>query len=772
MSSHNYIVGTSVLFASLNCTGLSASEEDLFSLSLDQLLEVKVEARKVTESLQRTPISVSVLSQQQIQQRNITDLLSASYFIPNVDVTTTGENSGCTHCANITIRGVGQVDPIPTTDPSVGVYVDGVYLARSAGTMSRFLDVEQIEILRGPQGTLFGKNTIGGAVNIRTSPVVDETIFKTSLTLGEFDRRDLTMVVNQPLSDHVAIRVAMAKYDKDGFVRRVNGSQEGGEDDFSLSAKLHYQASDDLSFRWQYSRQTQSRGSAPSILAAKNDDAILIQLYNIFAELGGGVEPIEPLQVFDDKYLSASEQSNSNSFRHTGISLQADYRLTDAMSLKSITAYRSLDAFYSRDFDNNPVNIGVTQDWQWQNQRSQEFNLTAQFDDYDWLFGVYYFDENISYRADFNFFDGLFQALEAIPTPIDGSPLSAPTDIGGAGNPLNAAFDFHNRFLNEIENTSYAIFGHMNYHFSPTWSGIVGARYTREDKRQEVTGLALEADVLLLSRTNQSEAGAVTPSWKVFSPMLGLQYQPNEHAMFYLTGSRGFKSGGFNGLPSSAAAIRPFEPEHLTAYESGLRSQWLDNRLRINISAFYLQHKDMQLRGGESTQEGVEIFIDNVGKTKTRGVEWEFEGLLDDDVGASISGAFTRSEFVDVGNATQVTLDSTPIRTPKWSLTSSIWKNWYLGGNKRLHTRLDWSYRSKMYTDVFNSPFAQTDHLRLLSARVQLDFSEHLSISVHANNLTDEYHFIGANDFREVFGIAEYWLAPPREVGVTMTLNF
>ncbi|MEJ6476634.1 TonB-dependent receptor [Pseudoalteromonas piscicida] len=763
---------TCVLLSVLCSAKILASEDDLFSLSIDQLLEVKVEARKVSESLQKTPISVSVLSEQQIEQRNVTDLLSASYFIPNLDVTTTGENSGCTHCANITIRGVGQVDPIPTTDPSVGVYVDGVYLARSAGSMSRFLDVAQVEILRGPQGTLFGKNTIGGAVNIRTNAVTDDTTFKSTLTVGEFNRRDLTMVINQPLSEQVAMRVAMAKYDKEGFVRRVNGEREGGEDDFSLIAKLRHQVNDELTLLWQLSRQTQDRGSAPSVLAAKNDNAVLIQIYNLFAELGNGVEPITPLQTFDDKYLSAATETNENSFTQTGAALQADYRINEQMSLKSITAFRSLDAFYSRDFDNNPVNIGVTRDWQWQDQRSQEFNLTAKYEHYDWLLGAYYFDEKVSYRADFNFFGGLFQAVEAIPAPLDGSPLSAPTDIGGAGNPLNAAFDFHNRFLNEIENTSYAVFGHMNYHFSPTWSVTIGARYTREDKRQEVVGLALEADEVLLSRTSESAAGAVTPSWKVFSPMLGVQYQHSEQTMFYLTGSRGFKSGGFNGLPSSPAAVRPFEPEYLTAYESGMRSQWFDNRLRVNVSAFYLQHKDMQLRGGESTQEGVEIFIDNVGKTKTKGVEWEFEGLLDDDFGVAFAGAFTRAEFVDVGNATQVTLDSTPIRTPKWSVTASVWKNWQLDANKKLHTRLDWSYRSKMYTDVFNSPLAQTDHLRLLNARVQLDLSKHMSVSLYVNNLTDEYHFIGANDFREVFGVAEYWLAPPREAGIALTMQF
>ncbi|WP_440055397.1 TonB-dependent receptor [Pseudoalteromonas sp. T1lg65] len=763
---------TGVVLFGLFSGQLLANEDGLFELSIDQLLDVTVEARKVSESLQKTPISVSVLSAQQLEQRNLTDLLQAGYFIPNVDVTTVGENSGCTHCANITIRGVGQVDPIPTTDPSVGVYVDGVYFARSAGGITRFLDIEQIEILRGPQGTLFGKNTIGGAVNIHTKKVTNESSVSSRLTLGEFNRKDVSLTINQPLSEKVAMRVAIGKFDREGFVRRINGDREGGEDDFSMLAKLRHEVNDRLTLNWQYNRQTQSRGSAPAVLPAKNDDAVLIQLYNYYADLGQGVDAIEPLQLFADKYTSAGEEVNHNRLQQSGFTLQAEYQFSDEVALKSITAYRKLDAFYSRDFDNNPVNIGVTRDWQTQIQRSQEFNLTGKYEQYDWLLGAYYFDENINYQFDFDFFEGLFKAVEAIESPVDGSPLSSPTDVGGAGNPLNAGVDFHNRFLNDIENTSYAVFAHINYHFSPSWTGILGARYTREEKRQEVVGLALEAGVTLLEQTSDSAEGAVTPNWNVFSPMLGLQYQYSDSVMGYLTVSRGFKSGGFNGVPSSPAAIRPFDPEHLTAMESGIRSSWFDNRLRFNLSAFYMQHKDMQLRGGESTQEGIEIFIDNVGKTRTKGLEWELEALIEQDFGLSLSGAFTRAKFVDVGNATQVTLNTVPIRTPKWSIVMGIWKNWAVLDNKNLHTRLDWSYRSKMYTDVFNSPLAQSNHLKLLNARVQLDISKNMSVSLFANNLTNEYHFIGANDFRAVFGVAEHWLAAPREAGVSLTMKF
>ncbi|WP_102795568.1 TonB-dependent receptor [Bowmanella denitrificans] len=746
---------------------------DLFALSLDELLDIKVEARKVEEDLQQTPLAVTALSAGQLLQAGHESLLEAAYFLPNMDVTTVGENSGCTHCANITLRGVGQVDPIPTIDPSVGLYIDGVYHARSPGGIFRFLDLERLEVLRGPQGTLFGKNTIGGAIQIFTNKVSEQQSFRLQADIGEFQRRDLALVWNQPIGPDQGLRLAMSKNDRDGFVIRENGDREGGEDDFNLLAKYQFALGEGLDLTLSYTGQWQKNGSAPSVLPVKNDNASLIELYNWVAQSSMQFEPLPPLTISQNQHDSAATQANSNSLSQYGLSATINWQLTPEIRLKSITAYNSLNATYSRDFDNNPVNIGVTHDLQAQNQRSQEFNLMGSSAQADWLLGLFAFDEDTYYQADFIFFENLYAALEALPGPLDGSSLANPTDIGGSGNPLNIGLDLDNRYQNWLDNQSYAMFAQGNWHLDNHWTLTMGGRLTYERKSQQVVGYANVAEVELFRRTDGDAQGAIRKSWRVFSPLLAVQYQYNPSLMLYSSVSRGFKSGGFNGLPNSAVTAQPFDPEYLTSYELGIRSQWLDNRLRLNLTGFYIDHKDMQLRGGQSSEEsGLEILIDNVGKARSKGIEMEWEARLSARLGLSGSLSYIDARFVDVGSATQVSLDSRLIRTPPWTSSAALWYRLPLSGDGSLTARLDWAFRSKTYNDVFNSSLAVQKAFSLVNARLSWEVNKQLEVAAYVTNLTDTYHVIGANDFTQAFGVAEFYLAPPRQWGLSLGYRF
>ncbi|BBN82507.1 TonB-dependent receptor [Pseudoalteromonas sp. A25] len=752
----------------------ASSDVDLFALDLTELLNVTVEARKVEENLQTTPISVSVMSGEFLKQRALDNLVDAAYFIPNIDITTVGENSGCTHCAGITIRGVGQVDPIPTTDPSVGLYIDGVYHARAAGSIINFLDIDRIEVLRGPQGTLYGKNSIGGAVNVLTNKVSDKQDIRFNITSGEYNRLDTSLLVNMPLNEQWATRVAIAKYTEDGFVRRLNGDLEGGQDEFSLLTKLKYQHDDALSVEFSIDRQLQNNGTSPSVLAKKNDDASLITLFNTIANESPAVSAIEPLQIFDDPFLSAATTENENRLDQIGFRSTIEWGLSDTMHLKTILSYRSLDALYGRDFDNNPVNIGFTHDEQTQRQRTIEFNLSSQQTErFKWLLGFYAIDEHIDYDFRFVFLEDLYLGLETLQGPLDGSPLANPTSIGGPGNPFNVGLDLDNTFNNEVDNQSMALFAHTNYQLTEKLTVTLGGRLTWEDKKQQVVTRLNVADVIAINRTDQSPEGAIEKSWRVFSPLISLQYNFSPEAMVFFNASRGFKSGGFNGVANTPISARPFEPEYLTSYEVGMRSQWLNNKLRVNGTAFLLKHKDMQLRGGESNEDsGVEIFIDNVGNTRTNGVELEVEALITNTTHISASLSYTDAEFTDVGTATEVTTDSELIKTPRWTGALSIKKDWHITKGKKLTTRLSWAYRSEVYNDVFNNEHAKQKSLSLLNLYLQYPITQQLTASAFATNLTDEYHVIGANDFTSAFGVSEYYLAPPRQVGLSFSYQF
>ncbi|MBD1581135.1 TonB-dependent receptor [Pseudoalteromonas sp. S16_S37] len=752
----------------------ASNNVDLFSLDLSELLNVTVEARKVEENLQNTPISVSVMSGEFLQQRALDNLVDAAYFIPNIDITTVGENSGCTHCGGITIRGVGQVDPIPTTDPSVGLYIDGVYHARAAGAIINFLDIDRVEVLRGPQGTLYGKNSIGGAINVLTNKVSDKDHVSGAITAGDYHRRDTTLLANLPLNEQWATRIAVAKFSEDGFVKRLNGQLEGGQDEFSLLAKLRYKHSNTLRVEFSLDRQLQNNGTAPSVLAKKDDQASLISLFNSVAQQSPAIDEIPILQTFSDPFLSAATAENENRLDQIGYRSTIEWGISDNTHLKTIVSYRALDALYGRDFDNNPVNIGFTHDEQTQRQRSIEFNLSSrQSEHFKWLLGLYAIDEHIDYDFRFVFLEGLYAGLEALPSPLDGSPLSNPTSIGGAGNPLNIGLDLDNTFNNEIDNQSMALFAHSSYQFAPKWTLTTGGRLTWEDKKQQVVTRLNIADVIAINRTDQSPEGAIEKSWRVFSPLVGVQYNHSADAMVFFNATRGFKSGGFNGVANTPVSARPFEPEYLTSYELGMRSQWLNNKLRVNSTAFLLKHKDMQLRGGESNEDsGVEIFIDNVGNTQTKGIELEVEALVTRTLNVSASLSYTDAEFTDVGTATEVTTNSELIKTPRWTGALSIKKDWQIGDGKMLTTRLSWAYRSEVYNDVFNNEHAKQKSLSLVNLYVQYPISEQLSARAFVTNLTDEYHVIGANDFTSAFGVSEYYLAPPRQVGLSFNYQF
>ncbi|CAM4094837.1 TonB-dependent receptor [Pseudoalteromonas byunsanensis] len=767
-----YIFGCTIVACSPHM--YASNDIDLFSLDLTELMNVKVEARKVEEDLQNTPLSVSVMSSQFLEQRALDNLVDAAYFIPNIDITTVGENSGCTHCAGITMRGVGQVDPIPTTDPSVGLYIDGVYHARSAGSIVNFLDIERIEVLRGPQGTLYGKNSIGGAINILTRKVSDQRQIRTQLTAGEFNRFDASFLINQPLSERWAARVAVAKFTEDGFVKRLNGELEGGQDELAVLAKLRYQHSATLSVEFSLDRQLQNNGSAPSVLSKKNDNADLLSLYNVVAQLSPAVDPIPELQTFADPFLNAATAENENHLSQTGFRGTVEWDINEQVHLKSITSYRTLDAIYGRDFDNNPVNIGFTHDEQTQRQLSHEFNLSGnQSDDFKWLLGLFAIDEHIDYDFRFVFLEGLYQGLETLAAPLDGSPLSAPTSIGGPNNPLNLGLDLDNSFDNDVDNQSIALFAHSTYQFAPKWTVTTGARLTWERKKQQVITRLNVADAIAIDRTDSSPDGAIEKSWRVFSPLLGVQYTLSKDTMYFINAARGFKSGGFNGVANSAISARPFEPEYLTSIELGVRSEWFDSQLRLNGTAFLLEHQDMQLRGGESGEDsGVEIFIDNVGNTRTKGIELEVEALLSNTTNLSFSVSYTDAKFTDVGNATEVTTTSKLIKTPRWTAALSLQKLWPVTNKHSLTTRLSWAYRSEVYNDVFNSEHAKQDAISLLNFYVSYPINQNLKASAFVTNLTDEYHVIGANDFTSAFGVSEYYLAPPRRFGLSFSYQF
>ncbi|QPB83943.1 TonB-dependent receptor [Pseudoalteromonas rubra] len=774
-----HLCASCVLFSSISWADTQPdSDNDVFALSIDELMEVTVEARKVKEDALAIPVSISVMSEQFLRERNVNTLLEAAYFIPNIDITTVGENSGCTHCANITIRGIGQVDPLPTVDPSVGLYLDGVYYARSPGGIFDLYDVRQIEVLRGPQGAIFGKNTIGGAVTIYTHDPIADTFADGEITLGAFERRDVRMRANLELNDSLSSRLTFTHLNRDGFVRRDNGEFEGGQDEWAVSAKFRYQVTPELTTQLSVDQRRINSGSAPSILAAKNDQADLLVLYNDLVTQSGVADPYPPLQIFGSAHQSASRGTNFNTLDQSGALLSVEWQTPKQWQIKSLTAYREFYATYGRDFDNNPAVIGDTQDFQRQFQFSQELNISgsALNDQLSWLVGLFHFDEHINHLTDLVFIGGLYQALENVQGPLDGSPLNNPTSIGGPGNPLNIGLDIDSGFDNEVDIKSTAIYTHAKYALTRHWAFHFGGRLTFEDKMQQVQSDADNAGVILIDRTQQTQGqkngGPIERSWRVFSPQGGLEYHFNDKHFVYLSASRGFKSGGFNGIPNSPTSAQPFDPEYLKAYELGYKTKLLADTLQLSVAAFDMQHKAMQLRGGQSTDAGLEIFIDNVGETSIRGIEASFKAIPAHDWHLSGNLSYTDAQFDSVGTATQVTTDSTLMRSPRWTAALGLRYHWPIAQQQPVKVSLNWGFRSKTYNDVYNTELGAQGSFALLNARISHAITAQMEVALFVRNLTDKRVLIGGNDFTEVFGVSEHYLALPREWGLSLSYQF
>ena len=394
------------------------AEDDQQAASFDEVITVT--ARKREESLQDTPISITAFSDKALEARGIQSTEGLAQLTPNLTLQNNPSFSGASNSASIYIRGVGQQDFVPTVEPGVGVYVDGVYVARSVGAILDLVDFERVEVLRGPQGTLFGRNTIGGAISITTKAPDQVLSASASATYGTDNLAVFKGTANLPFSDAVALRLSIGYFGQDGYVTRsFDGKKLGNSDRFAGRAALRLKPVDgwtlDLGFDGTTAREN---GPAMSLIGINygttTDPATppFADISNIIANVmaGGGMVPCAtaaaPLNLavpgcYDNRYVlgpnanggTAPSYSNSDIW---GVSMVNSIALGDNLDLKSITAYRRLDGSFARDGDGSAATIAQFYDMIEQKQFSQELQLLGKSFDgkLDWILGGYYFKES------------------------------------------------------------------------------------------------------------------------------------------------------------------------------------------------------------------------------------------------------------------------------------------------------------------------------------------------------------------------------------------
>lgn len=741
------------------------------------LAEIVVVARKRVERLQDTPIAITALGGDDLAARGASALSDVAGFVPNVSMYTAAGGSGGGANLSVFIRGVGQSEFLFTVDPGVGVYVDGIYYPRSVGSTFDLLDVERVEVLRGPQGTLFGKNTIGGAVNVTSAKPDGQTRGMMEVTTGRFNRLDVRGSFETALvPDRVAMKLSASSQNRDGYGRRVDFftgetvSRPGdmGQTAARLDLRFTPSAAVTLDLAADYSRWRQE--AVPErLLSFDQDLSVVAMMWNIFV---ASPVPMSTDFLSPDPYTTYGTGPNRNDLDMWGVSGTLNWDVSDGVAMKSITAYRHMKAHFGRDGDGGPVNYIATDNRQRQHQFSQEVQLIGTSADkrLKWVLGGFFFDE---YGHDTNnviLASGLFRAFEGLPGPIDGSPLAAPTAPGGAGNPINVALDLDFDVLNKIRIKSYAAFGQASYALADNLNLTVGARYTHEHKDYTLRHMRIASGVPIIPLTE------VGKSWGSFTPMASIDYRISPALMIYASASRGFKSGGFNGRPTvDNTPPVPFNPEKVTAYEAGFKSDLLDRKLRFNAAAYWNDYTDIQLSRVKANEAGVLVLdLGNAGDAEVKGLELELQAQPVPALQLSAGLGYTDFKYTRLADGvTDITLATRQPFVPKWTGNGSIAYTIAVGGNSSITLRGDLTYKSRTYLDPTNVATLMQDGFALINTRISyLNDDLGLEIATFVTNLTDKRYIGGGVSAESSFGHTEGYYGRPREWGISVRKSF
>ena len=738
------------------------------SASQPLLEEIVVTAQKREESLQDTPVAVTALTSDAIESRGITNISVLEKFTPNLVFDTTAAISGLSSGAVVYIRGIGQPDYSLVTDPGVGTYVDGVYMSRSAGGVLDVLDVERIEVLRGPQGTLFGRNTIGGAINITSRKPADEFRGKAELTAGNFDRLDVRASIDVPITQRLKTAFALSKKNRDGFVKRVLiGDRLGDEDKLSFRGTVVFEPADTLDFQLSYDYTEIDEQSAGSTLAGFTPGAGTIG-YALAAhgDIGAGLTDLFQYITDGSDDISYGTGETGTFLDIHGVSLVGAYH-GPTFDLKYTVAHRETEGTFYRDADNSPHAITETLNFVYEHEQfSHELQLTG-----DAL------DDRLSYVA------GLYYLEEEGTDYID-VPIFLPSPDLAVGFPAAVAS------FSDVDNSSKAAYVQVSWDLTEMFSVTGGVRYTK-DKKNYIYTAYLAGDIdgspLPFFPGAVNEDGIFRPG---LAPLIGngsgdsdisfsetiFKFGVDAHlpggALLYYSFSQGFKSGGFvMRYVEAVPAIRTFEPELVDTHEIGFKWQGFDDRVRLNVAAFLTDYQEVQVLFFDRLGGPVN---DNAGTVEIKGVELELTALVTANLLVELGYGFMDADYTEINQIPGLSLSidetATLTNTPENSLTLGVEYSLPVGANE-MAARIDYAYTDDIFNDSQNSPFLFQKSYDTWNASVRYSIGEAFDVVAFVHNLADE-RFIVSGDSNFGLGFHEANYNRPREYGLTVRYRF
>ncbi len=711
--------GLAAAFAASSFT-LAAPTAVLAQDASDNSDVIVVSARRREESLQETPVSVTAIGGDALANVGAQDITALSETVPNITLETSrGTNTTLTAF----IRGVGQQDPVAGFEGGVGIYLDDVYLNRPQAAVLDIYDLERIEVLRGPQGTLYGRNTIGGAVKYVTKRIGDEPEFTLRGSYGSFNQTDLVFTAALPINDVVAFGASVASLRRDGFgTNLATGDENYDKDVLAGRASLELTPSDNLFIK-----------ISGDIV---NDDSSPRQ--------GRRLTDPQPTGIYDTQAgILLEGPLNESTVDASGVQGRIEWNVNDAVTLTSITAWRQDESKAPIDFDSLEAPTFDVPAIYENEQFSQELQLTYESDRLSGVAGFYYLDANA-----FNGFDVILSGLGvAILTEGD------------------------------VDTETWAVFGEFTYDLTDSLSLSVGGRYTSDERTAAIrreTFLGFPSPffgnsgaISLSPPVLDGNGNEVVPNFNGnrtddnFDPRIILAWQATDDINLYASYSEGFKGGGFDprGDYSNPVVRDGFEPETVQSYELGAKTTWADGKIIANTAIFYNDYKDVQIPGSEafdSDNDGVDDSfigtVTNAGAAEIYGVEFEGTAFVTDELTLFGTVGYVSAEYeeflvngVDISSTTDVQ------NTPDW--TASITGDYtapvrFAGEDGDLSLIVTGAYRGA--TQQFETPIPLLDQegYWLVNASVVWNSEDgRLQIGVHGKNLAEEEYITSGYNF-------------------------
>jgi iron complex outermembrane receptor protein len=824
-------VGTRALIVAAMLWAPPGFAQQAKSQAPQQLEEVVITAEKRTETVQQVPIAVSAFSGQTLQDEAIQDISGLARLTPGVNLDTASAFGGSNQILSASIRGIGQDDFAFNLDPGVGVYVDGIYYARTVGANVDLLDVANVDILKGPQGTLFGRNTIGGAIDVVTRTPGDIYTVDAEATTGSLNRHDFQFTTDLPISDTVLTSFTFSSLNRDGYQKRIpyhsdqpyvsdppnaflnagtdTYGTEGGQGQDIMRGKVLWKAAPDFTITAEADWTHVAESSVPETLLAtavnpKIPTSVFGWIYNdcllgqfipavcgargpglsggntgvsignpgIF---GANLNPATYRLPYGNQFITGNIDTtyatghDFDNMDSFGGAVTADWTIAPGTDIKSISGYRRLNWAVGLDSDGSPIDINSASFKEGQHQFSQELQLTGSLldDKLKYATGLYYFNEGGFIHDYVDIAAGLLQ--------IDGP--------------------------NYLNTSSYAWYSHVDYNVIGNLTLILGARYSYDHKtileeQQDLNGFnykisgcypvtpqcATAIGFPVPTKPLQYVPGGLQDeNFYEFTPTLGLKYDFTSDLMAYFTYSKGFKDGGWTTRVTQPVSYTPtFGPEKAQTYEVGTKSEWFDHHLLLDLAGYYTQYDGIQL----SFQEGESPTIKNAGSAEILGSELDGKWVVGDGLAIGGTAAYIDAYYTSLLaglNAGQacvqpwdacITLGSKLPKTPKWKFSLSPEYTMQLHNEASIRFGVDYTHTSSMFNDTENTSLLRRPDTDVLNTTVTyISPDDDYEVVVGGTNITNDRYITTGNQDTTAGAIWATYNAPA-EWFLTLRVKF